>query len=58
VLSSWSPPLVRSRSHRQVPTLGQTGLLEKAIKDAVEKKLSKGHADDKMFVSNTSSCKT
>ncbi|KAH8784081.1 FabD/lysophospholipase-like protein [Hyaloscypha sp. PMI_1271] len=32
--------------------------LEKAIKDAVEEKLGKGHADDKMFVSNRSSCKT
>jgi hypothetical protein len=32
--------------------------LEKAIKATVEEKLGEGHADDKMFVANGSSCKT
>jgi hypothetical protein len=32
--------------------------LEKAIKDTVEWKLGKGHADEKMFVNDTSACKT
>jgi hypothetical protein len=32
--------------------------LEKAIKETVEWKLGKGHADDRMFVANTSSRKT
>ena len=31
--------------------------LERAIKDAIEEKLGKGHADDRMFVSDRSSCK-
>jgi hypothetical protein len=32
--------------------------LEKAIKDVVEEKLGKGHEDERMFISNRSSCKT
>jgi len=32
--------------------------LEKAIKDTVEWKLGKGHANDRIFVTDTVSCKT
>ncbi|OBT71251.1 hypothetical protein VF21_09480 [Pseudogymnoascus sp. 05NY08] len=32
--------------------------LEKAIRDTIESKLGKGHADDKMFMTDTMSCKT
>jgi hypothetical protein len=32
--------------------------LEKAIKNTIEWKLGKGHADDRMFAADTPSCKT
>jgi hypothetical protein len=32
--------------------------LEKAIKETIEWKLGNGHADDRMFVTDTTSCKT
>lgn len=32
--------------------------LEKAIKETIELKLGKGHADDKMFMADTVLCKT